>query len=834
MAGLMTALALRESGVFTTIDVFEQTRTPSTAGAGLNIPPNAARLARWLGVDLDGGDPKGPHGAVDGGRAAILSETRMVWEDGSITRKPLDHNTSANDNAGFHHMHRLDLLMCLHKRVLEFAPETGVNCPIQVHMAKRLEAVSQDEESVTVTFSDGTTETGDLLIGADGVDSQVLEAVWPGVSTKRWTEVVVYRGLVPRDKVAAARKPDGSPLDYNPIETMSMDTRETPTAQHLTYWVRGGELLNVWLAYYEPNAEEFEREEGDWFPADRDEMVGNMSKAFEGDPRHDDVVALTSLMENPTKWGLYDRDALENWTEGRVGLVGDAAHPMLPTFGQGAAQAFEDAAALGKCFELHGTDIYRALLHYERVRYYRATRFQFASKFLFKHLEPADSPERRKILAAVNERDYPVFDHTERAGSDDSWIYAFDAREIGDKLPIRKLGPWDFRSRNEALKSARREIATSLWKPAKPWTGDRPVTREELAQHATFDDCWVVIRGKVYDFTEWKDHHPGGPFVARMYGGKDATAEFGEYHSRLAERHMEHFCVGPLVGAPAERAGDAVGGRAVHDLTGRRPMQREGQPRSEARCGSPGELEQGLAGESDVPAHHRLGGLRVACLDRMEELVVELIRARVERQEDAADGREESRAHVVDGGDQHRIAGRLGDAVVKIGVDRDEARWRPGGIRVGDEIVHRRDQSSQPGEVLGCASLRGQPCRRRLDRETEVDDDLHLGQSLAQVAGDLLAARARRDDDRASVAPAPDLHEPLALQHADRLADRRARHAELLRQLALGRKPRTRVESPELDRPPHLFEHELMTRGPPDHIQRADRTAFFHRAKIRA
>ena len=177
MAGLMTALALRESGVFTTIDVFEQTRTPSTAGAGLNIPPNAARLSRWLGVDLDGGDAKGPHGAVDGGRAAILSETRMVWEDGSITRKPLDHHTSANDNAGFHHMHRLDLLMCLHKRVLEFAPETGVNCPIQVHMAKRLEAVSQDEESVTVTFSDGTTETGDLLIGADGVDSRVLEAV---------------------------------------------------------------------------------------------------------------------------------------------------------------------------------------------------------------------------------------------------------------------------------------------------------------------------------------------------------------------------------------------------------------------------------------------------------------------------------------------------------------------------------------------------------------------------------------------------------------------------------------------------------------------------------
>src|SRR6478672_8105381 len=95
MGGLMTALALRQSGVFALVDVYEQTKVPSTAGAGLNVPPNGARIYRWLGVDLDGGDPRGPDGAIDGGRAATLHETRMVWEDGSITRKPLDHNTSA-------------------------------------------------------------------------------------------------------------------------------------------------------------------------------------------------------------------------------------------------------------------------------------------------------------------------------------------------------------------------------------------------------------------------------------------------------------------------------------------------------------------------------------------------------------------------------------------------------------------------------------------------------------------------------------------------------------------------------------------------------------------
>ena len=110
---------------------------------------------------------------------------------------------------------------------------------------------------------------------------------------------------------------------------------------------------------------------------------------------------------------------------------------MLPTFGQGAAQAFEDST----CFNSRARTS-TARCWGKRVRYYRATRFQFASKFLFKHLEPGGFALRHgKILAAVNERGLPIFDNTERAGSDDSWIYAFDAREIGDKLPIRKPGP---------------------------------------------------------------------------------------------------------------------------------------------------------------------------------------------------------------------------------------------------------------------------------------------------------------------------------------------------------------------------------------------------------
>ena len=546
MGGLFAALALRESGQFTSVDVYEQTAEPSTAGAGITMPPNGARLCKWLGVDLAGGDPKGPHGAVDGGRAAILETTRMVMDDGSISVKPLDHNTAANDGAGFHHMHRLDLLMCLYKRCFDFGPDSGEDCPIRIHMSKRLDSMSQTDDLATVTFRDGTADTGELVIGADGLNSVTRQFVYPAAPPRRWTFVVCYRGLIPREEVAKLTKEDGSPMDYNPIDSASMDARKTEFGYVVTYWVRGGELLNVWMGYYEPNADEFEGDEGDWFPADRAEMIRNMKIAFKDDVRMDDVVALAGSIVKPTKWGLYDLDAFPSWHNGRVAVLGDAAHAVLPTFGQGAALAIEDGAALGKCFELHGKDVYSALLHYERVRHYRGTRVQFASKFLLRHLEPEDSPERQKILKALNERDYPVFDHAQRAGGDDSWLYAFDARDIGDKIPAKRLGPWDFRS-VEAVREARIEVARNLWVPEVSLKGDRKVTLEEVQQHNTFDDCWIIIHGKVYDFSEWKDHHPGGPFVARMYAGKDATAEFGTYHSRLAEKHMAHFCVGDVI-----------------------------------------------------------------------------------------------------------------------------------------------------------------------------------------------------------------------------------------------------------------------------------------------
>ncbi len=543
MGGLMTALTLRQSAVFSSIEVFEQTKEPATAGAGLNIPPNGARLCRWVGVDLDGGDSKGPHGAIDGGRAAILDGSRQFNEDGSKSERPFDHNTAVGDGAGFHHMHRLDLLMCLYKRVFEFGPDSGKPCPITIHMDSRLSEVQQTGDRVTATFSNGLTAAGDVLVGADGINSETLKLVWPSQRPRRWTEVTCYRGLIPREDVAALRKADGSPLDNNPIDSFTMDRHKTDTSAVTSYWVRSGELLNVWIAHYEPDSTEFEQEEGDWFPVSNDEIVQQVGNAFAKALNCEDLTALAGAIVRPTKWGLYDRDALETWVQGRVCLLGDAAHPMLPTFGQGAAQSFEDAAALSKAFALHGDDVATALLHYERVRHYRATRFQLSSKFAFDHLRARDTAEQKAILEGLDERVSPAFAHDKRGGENDDWIYAYDARDIGSELPPKRLGPWDFR---EASKDDHVTAAQELWMPEAAADGTRRLTADEVAKHNTNDDCWVIISGKVYDLSEWAPHHPGGAGIARMYAGKEATAEFGNYHSAEAVQHMAHFCIGEI------------------------------------------------------------------------------------------------------------------------------------------------------------------------------------------------------------------------------------------------------------------------------------------------
>ena len=217
-----------------------------------------------------------------------------------MTKRPFDHVTAAGDGAGFHHMHRLDLLMCLYKRVFEFGPDSGSPCPITVHMDCRLTQLRQTAGEVTATFANGRTATGELLVGADGINSATLQLAWPNPRPKRWTEVTCFRGLIPRTVVASLRKVDGNPLDRNPIDSFSMDRHRNDRSGATTYWVRGGELLNVWIARMSPTLPRSSRRRVTGFPSVR-------RRSFARWARH----SRAAPVERPARFGGGDRSSYE-------------------------------------------------------------------------------------------------------------------------------------------------------------------------------------------------------------------------------------------------------------------------------------------------------------------------------------------------------------------------------------------------------------------------------------------------------------------------------------------------------------------------------------------
>jgi salicylate hydroxylase len=138
----------------------------------------------------------------------------------------------------------------------------------------------------------------------------------------------------------------------------------------ITYYVRGGQLLNV-VAVQESNS----WGEESWIVPDRrDELIAAYADT------HHDLRLVLDCVEHCSVWGLFDRDPLPVWSTDRITLLGDAAHPMLPFLGQGAAMAIEDAYILARALSYHPEDIPVALRSYDAARVPRATQVQLASR----------------------------------------------------------------------------------------------------------------------------------------------------------------------------------------------------------------------------------------------------------------------------------------------------------------------------------------------------------------------------------------------------------------------------------------------------------------------
>jgi salicylate hydroxylase len=374
LGGLAAAAFLHQAGVPAV--VYEQARELREVGAGIMVPPNAARMLRRLGV----------LGALS--ERAVRLDTGWEfrrWRDGTVLSAQ-DLTTESARRYGEHTytVHRADLLEVIRQAV----PADSVR------LGRRLAGFSASAAGVSLAFADGERADADVLIGADGIHS-VIRAALTEPAPPAHSGLCAFRALVPADAAPEYAR--------RPAQVVWLG----PGRHVVHYPVSGGELVNVvaiapagdyvtesWTAT--ATVAEFLAEFATW------------------DGR------LTSLIESartPGRWALLIRQPLPRWTWGPVTLLGDAAHPMLPFLGQGAAQAFEDAAVLAHCLADDRRNPARALGRYESERLGRAGRVQRGShaRAGYNHLPDGDAQRSRdKALRTAD----PL--------AANEWIYAHD------------------------------------------------------------------------------------------------------------------------------------------------------------------------------------------------------------------------------------------------------------------------------------------------------------------------------------------------------------------------------------------------------------------------
>jgi salicylate hydroxylase len=345
IGGLTAALACVHFGHEAV--VFEQAKALNEVGAGIQIPPNAMKVFRALGIaDRIARDAVQP--------TAI--EMKMGRSGRSVFSVPLvdgcgESVAKQTWGAPSLHSHRADYIAAL-RDALNACPS------VTLKLGAAVTSIDQTETSVTVSLSDGTDYSGDLLIGADGLHS-IVRTWMHGRGRPVFTGNIAWRATVP---VAL--------LGENAPEATACAWMG-PGRHAVTYRLRRGSLVNfVGVVEQDEPAAEGWHERGTKSDALAD---------FAG--WHPVITTLIEAVPDDAlfRWALYDRAPLPSWTRGRVTLLGDAAHPMLPFLAQGAAMAVEDAWVLADAITA-ADDLDAALRTYEDKRLPRTSRAQAGSR----------------------------------------------------------------------------------------------------------------------------------------------------------------------------------------------------------------------------------------------------------------------------------------------------------------------------------------------------------------------------------------------------------------------------------------------------------------------
>ena len=298
IGGLFAANALIAHGL--KVAVYEQAPALGEVGAGVFLTPNSVRQLERVKL--------GP--AVHKWGCRVGGASRYFRHDGTPIA-PVQVTDASGWNATFG-MHRADFVAFLAEALPAEVVHTGHRCV----------GFAQEDGVARVSFANGATVEAHAVIAADGIHSELRQFVAPPARPV-FHGSVAYRGVLAHERIA----------DW-PTDAWLMWLGK---GKHfLTFPVRAGELINY--VGFVPADQEMKES---WSaPGDPDVL----RREFAGwDPR---IERLLSEVQATFRWALYDREPLPTWTRGRLTLLGDAAHPMLPHLGQGANQSIEDGMAL--------------------------------------------------------------------------------------------------------------------------------------------------------------------------------------------------------------------------------------------------------------------------------------------------------------------------------------------------------------------------------------------------------------------------------------------------------------------------------------------------------
>jgi 3-hydroxybenzoate 6-monooxygenase len=366
IGGLATAMGLAQKGIRSIL--LEKSASLGEIGAGIQLGPNAFHAFDYLGV-----------GEAARGMAVYIDQLRLMdaLTAEEITHVDLGEAFRARFRNPYAVVHRGDL----HGVFLRACRNSDL---IELRVSSEVVGYEQDGSSVTVKFANGDRVSGSLLIGADGLWSNIRKQVTAD-GPPRVSGHTTYRSVIPTEQMP-------EDLRWNAATLWA-----GPKCHIVHYPLSGWKVFNLVVTYHNDAPEPVAGK-----PVSEEEVLKGFGHI------HERAQSIIRHGKNWKLWVLCDRDPAERWIDGRVVLLGDAAHPMLQYFAQGACQAMEDAVCLSHMLANHD-DHATALEAYRAQRFPRTARVQLMSRAIGEHIyHPAGEHARLRnaIMGAKSSEDW--------------------------------------------------------------------------------------------------------------------------------------------------------------------------------------------------------------------------------------------------------------------------------------------------------------------------------------------------------------------------------------------------------------------------------------------